>query len=173
MQPQYMRFTVLHNGEPTIVLLYPVFYYRNSNCELHYLLIYADGTIICDGQTIDISGLRSLMQNGVMRTTIPESEGVFIPELVYLVACNVVPIIQEEECLKEIEDIFCELSGRETTSERCRRIYHEYLKNPTEESRIKLQEAYDKVPIHLYGFLLGFVEKDMPIRRIIYGEDRS
>ena len=78
-----------------------------------------------------------------------------IPDLVALEATRVLPIIEEGEFLKEVEDIIKERNGLLTTSDQCRSAFREYLENPSEEGRHHLKEAYERVPKRLDCWLLA------------------
>lgn len=49
-------------------------------------------------------------------------------------------------------------------------LFEQYQSSPTEEIKIKLKNANEKVPKHYRAFILGKMgTKDYPIREIIYG----
>jgi hypothetical protein len=172
MKPFDLQLTAVHNGREQAVQLYAVFHYDNSNCRLCHLLIFADGTILFNSQCLDLEGLVELVKQGVIRTTLPDHERLYIPELVDVKVAEVILIVEEEEFLKEVGDILRELNGLPTTSDLCRSAYREYLGSPSEQGRHRLREAYEDVPKHLDVWLLGFPEKDAPIREILYGKER-
>lgn len=165
----YCILTLLVDGRHERACLYPVFLFPNTNCQLGFVVIYASGKVECGSEQYDLNGIRLLIDKGLLRTSVDEGERILIPELISIEASNVIPIVQEEEFLKEIADIVRELNGEPTTSDICRSTYKDYMRSPSEENRLRLQEAYENVPRHLDCWLLGFDEKDIPIRKAIYG----
>jgi hypothetical protein len=169
-----MRIVTVNVGElhqTTKVCLYPVFLFPNGRCRLEFLLIYPSGRLECESKPITIQELDALIGNGYLRLSVREGERVYVPDIVSFLAGHVMPVVKEKEVLKEISDIIQELNGAPTTSDLCRAAYSDFLRHPTEANRIRLQEAYQRVPEHLACWLLSFDEKDIPIRKAIYGPD--
>ena len=54
--------------------------------------------------------------------------------------------------------------------DKCRRIFDEYLRNPTKKLREDLKTAYEAVPDHQKMFVGDMDTKDIQVRMIIYGE---
>ncbi|MNJ52398.1 hypothetical protein D3C77_477300 [compost metagenome] len=73
-----------------------------------------------------------------------------------------------EEKYKELLDISSRVKGEKTAIEQCRHIYYNYLEYPTEYTRTKLREAYERVPEHQRMYLGDMDNKDSDYRRIIY-----
>ncbi|MNI78157.1 hypothetical protein D3C73_1345070 [compost metagenome] len=73
-----------------------------------------------------------------------------------------------EEKYKELADLYRTLSGEANAKETCRRVYHEYLENPSEYGRKLLKEWYEKVPEHERMYLGSMDDKDSDYVRIIY-----
>ena len=164
-----LNYTLVSVGSEQ-VCLYFAFYFENTNCKLTTLAIHASGLIDCEGEQYKLEGIKELMERGILRTEIEEKERIYIPEIASFIACDVLPIAKENEVLKEIADIIRELNGKPTTSDLCLTAYQRYLDAPTEENRLQLKSAYEMIPKHLDCWLLGFDEKDVPIRKAIYGE---
>jgi len=164
-----LNYTLMSVGSEQVCLYY-AFYSNNTNCQLTTLAIHASGVIECEGYQYRLEGIEELMKIGILRTEIEEKERVYIPEIASFIACDVLPIAKETEVLNEIADIIRELNGKPTTSDLCLSAYRRYLDAPTEENRLQLKSAYELMPKHLDCWLLGFDEKDVPIRKAIYGE---
>ncbi len=72
-------------------------------------------------------------------------------------------------------DFHNELSGNETSLEKCRNAYYQYLIYPDEETREQLKQAYESVPEHERIYLGDMDTRDTDYQRIIYhpNEKRS
>lgn len=150
--------------------LYPIFLKSGSVVKLDFLAIFASSEIMCESEIYHLDKICELISQGTIRTSISNGERLLIPDLLLMEAANVIPIVSEDEFLKEITDIVRELNGQQTTSELCINAYNDYMQNPNEATRLRLKEAYEKTPVHLRCWLLGFDEKDVPIRKAIYGK---
>ena len=75
-----------------------------------------------------------------------------------------------KDILGELEETFRKLNNEPTFFELCKKAFAEFKNNPTEENKIKLKEAYEKVPEHQQRYLGDMDTKDTEIRMIIYGK---
>ncbi len=74
------------------------------------------------------------------------------------------------EKLLEVKGAIRVLNGEPSTLELCREVYQEYIDNPTEGLKEKLQEAYENIPEHERIYVGDMDVKDTAVRMIIYGE---
>lgn len=72
------------------------------------------------------------------------------------------------EKYKQLVDFHNELSGNETSLEKCRNAYYQYLIYPDEEAREQLKQAYEAVPKHERIYLGDMDTRDTDYQRIIY-----
>ena len=123
-------------------------------------------------ELVDVDGFKRMVEAGWIVTTLPEGAQVDIGPLAHFTAMHVQSWLPEREFVKEVLDVLEQLNGRPTSTDRCRDAYARFEEEPTAEARDALKEAYEAVPEHLRGSVLGDMDvKDIPIRMIIYGED--
>lgn len=136
--------------------------------------IYSDSSILIDG--IDSSlyfqtkkELEPLIKSGTIVTKIPDNSTILIQNLGEIKISKTLYNADVMDKFSEIDDIINQLNGMPTTSDACVKIYEEYTKNPTNENKLRLKSAYEKIPMHLRIYVLGDMDaKDWPIRTIIY-----
>jgi hypothetical protein len=75
-----------------------------------------------------------------------------------------------EMLLGEIRDEIDELNGRPDSSERCLAVVDVFRRDPSEENRAALREAYEAIPEHLRIYALGDQDrKDFPLQILVTG----
>jgi hypothetical protein len=79
--------------------------------------------------------------------------------------------VDTQEKQKEIKSLLAKVKGEADTLEICRRIYHQYLINPTTANRERLRQAYEAVPEHERMYLGDMDTKDADYVRILYQPD--
>ncbi len=162
-----LRQTILCDGSLQQAYFYPVFLRSSSVVELSCLIICASGKIICHEEEYSVADVQKLISTHHLRTSLTAGERVLVGDLITFKITDVLPVVQEEEFVKEIADLIRDLNGLPTTSDMCRTAYTIFLASPTEPNRLRVQQAYEDVPQHLRCWLLQFGEKDAPIRRAI------
>ena len=165
-----LELTILTGGTPTRVSLYPVFLWDNGTRYLEWMIIHPSGKVTLGQDEFTLDDIRSLIEEGTIHTSLAKGDRVYIRDLISVVAGDVLPIVKDGELLGEVRDIIRERNGEPTTSDRCRDAYARFLRGPSEENRLLLKAAYERVPDHLRVWLCSFDEKDIPIRRAVYGE---
>lgn len=150
---------------------YWVFHCRNTRYSLQELRILEDGRFYFEDTVCTLEIIQGALQEGKIRTSIEDGKRLSIPGLTGFWLKEPIQIVEEPEFLKEVNDILCELNGKPTTSDRCRSAFREFQREPSDENRERLRIAYEAVPKHLDCWLLGFEDKDIPIRQAIWGED--
>jgi hypothetical protein len=148
----------------------PVFIF-NLGYHLVDLKIYQDGMIDC-WELISFKEFKKKIESGWVRTSMENGSELSIFPLGNLKCESFNQLIKETELIKEVEDVINELNGKLTTLKICQKLFKEYIKNPTEENKTKLKEAYENIPKHNRIYVLGDMDvDDIPIRIIIYGEE--
>lgn len=157
------------NGETILGKALSVFIH-NGDYHLTDLKIFQDGKIDCWGGLIDFEEFKQKVASGWVRTTIPTGSSISIFPLGDFVLPSEINRVEESELIKEVQDVLNRLNGRSTTSEICYDLYETYQKYPTEENKIALREAYERIPKHNRHYVLGDMNlHDDPIIEIIYG----
>lgn len=151
------------------------FFYRNDDNKTYLaeLSIYKSGNIeitnLPKKKIHKFEDLNDLTKNGTLTTDLKIGETVSILNLgsFKVVSGRGVDIKFK---LKELEDKFNELNGRENNIANCARIFDEYKQNPTKKLRDELKEAYEAVPEHQRIFVGTMDTKDYEVRQVIYGD---
>lgn len=139
--------------------------------QLDELRVLANGKFEFEGSILEYGDIENALQDRKICTQLPEGSRISIPELAGFHAHDFIGISDESELLQELHDIHNQLNDLPTSSDACREAYKSYTREPSEDNRLALKQAYEAVPSHLRCWLLGFNEKDAPIRRAIYGEN--
>lgn len=157
------------NKDGDIILGKAIRVFIDNGCyHVTDLKIFQDGKIDCWTGLIDLEQFKEEVKRGWVRTTAPKGKIISFTFLGEVLATDM-DCVEEDELIKEVRDTIDELNDRPTTSEVCRDIYAEYQKNPTEENKTDLKDAYEKIPKHMRCFVLGDMDvKDHPIKDIIY-----
>lgn len=152
-----------------------LFYQYMDRLWLTKLAVYPDGTIqieALDGVTCTLDDVRKMFADRILTTTCKASEWV---ELGALGRVQVKPggLVKSKDKLKEIEEMYREVTGEETLYRKCQSLYFEYLSDPSDYLREELRKAYEAVPEHERCFLGNMDIKDFDYRRIIYSPDEK
>jgi hypothetical protein len=166
MIPRYEKFqTVDASGKALYFTIYPLFEFRNGTYLLKYFMIFANETIVVSNESFKLAELQDGIQLGVVVSAPPEGTRVYIPELCIFTVTQIVPIVPKNQVIAEILDLVSWLSGKSTSLDLCREAYLNHLGVRSKESIQLLASAYERVPEHLRVWLLGFDQKDFPIRK--------
>ncbi|MEV6508094.1 NADAR family protein [Streptomyces sp. NPDC051642] len=129
------------------------------------LVLYADGTVVCDGAT-DLPGLKRLLDVGRLALTPPDAP-VKVDERSKWESRWGEPRTPESFLL-EVADRVEELNGRPAAARRCWDAAGRYAREPSEANRELLRAAYLAVPQHLRIFVLGDMDRlDRPLRILL------
>ncbi len=135
------------------------------------LKIFQDGKIDCWNGLIDFEQFTQEVKRGWIRTTAPKGKIISFTFLGESLATDM-DCVEENELIKEVQDVIDRLNNKPTTSDVCRDIYTKFQKDPTTENKAKLKNAYEKIPKHMRRFVLGDMNaKDYPIKEIIYNQE--
>lgn len=151
-------------------------FFKNDKNEYHLvrLDIYNIDSIIVNRYSepfeVDLPQLEQMISAGKILSRVPPGVDVQILGL------GRFKILEEKHCTKisekllEIKDTIRVLNGEPSTIEVCRKIYEQYINDPTELLKDQLREAYESIPEHERMYVGDMDVKDIAVRMIIYGE---
>ncbi|RAJ81923.1 hypothetical protein CLV59_104148 [Chitinophaga dinghuensis] len=151
-------------------------FFREDNEQLYLaqLSIYPDGhlsiTHLPQTRSYTFPELAKLMEQQRILTELPPGVRVHIWGLGSFVATEGDGEPATEK-LKEFTNSFMVMNGAEDLVDKCRRILEDYRKNPTEQLKESLKQAYEAIPEHERMYVGDMDVKDIEVRMIIYGED--
>jgi hypothetical protein len=117
--------------------------------------------------TLSIEDIDKMFSSGTLSSSIDGEFQISIPHFAELTVSAQYQVTSREK-RKEIRNLLSQVKGKETTLEICRRIYHQYLVDPTTANREKLRQAYEAVPEHERMYLGDMDTKDADYVRILY-----
>lgn len=140
---------------------------HNMQYHLTHISIFQDGMIDCWG-LVDFEDFKQKVRSGWVVTQPPEGAVVSVSFLAHFNARDARFHIEPEEFIKEVADEIEALNGRPTTSDRCRDAWRCFEKDPSDENRDRLEEAWLSIPKHNRRYVLGDQDrKDGAIRRVL------
>jgi hypothetical protein len=150
------------------------FFYRNSDNKTYLaeLSLYKSGhveiTNLPEKKILKFEDINELVNSGQLTTELK------IGEIVTLFNLGSFKIksgsgVEIKFKLNELEDKLNELNGRENSIAKCKRIFEDYIQNPTTKIKDSLKEAYEAVPEHQRIFVGTMDTKDYEVRQILYG----
>lgn len=138
-----------------------------SGYHLEDLFAYADGSIRC-GQTFDLEGLRQRLESGDIALRDPERPAPERPEQTPRWSARYPEPLTNEGFLGEVGDEIESLNGRPMTSDLCWEAIRRYQREPTDDNRLLVREAYLAIPPHKRVFVLGDMDRqDIPLRQLV------
>jgi hypothetical protein len=149
-----------------------LFHKKSSDWQLATLTAYPDKTITVDSQPdqwLSIDDVNQMFEAGILKSNLEDGSKIIIEDFGVITFSGPHYSPEDKDKRLEIADMVSEVSGEETSLERCRSIYEEYLEEPTEENRMSLKQAYEAVPEHQRMYLGDMDSKDGDYVRIIYG----
>jgi hypothetical protein len=154
------RFTVFFREEDERVYLTDISIFKNGHVEI---------TQLPSKREFQFSDLQKLIKNSRLISNVPLGERVTIHGLgsFNILSGRGIDIKNKYD---EFVDFYNSLQGEEKRLDKCRRIFDEYLRNPTKKLRNDLKTAYEAVPDHQKIFVGDMDIKDIQVRMIIYGE---
>lgn len=145
----------------------PAFIHNGGIYFLTQVEVYQNGEIECWGY-VTFEEFEQKVKKGWVVTSLPENAEVHIHHLTTFRIKDVINFVKEIDLLKEVKDIIEQYKGYPSLSKQCSDAFFQYLDDPTENNRIRLQEIYAAVPEHLRLYILGDQDaKDKPIRAIL------
>jgi hypothetical protein len=159
---QFYNFTARKAGDETIPGIYLQAFIQKGRQDYFVveIKIYKDGVIDCYGE-VDLEGFKEKVRTGRVKTRVPEGARVSMmgSDIAFTVT-DVRAWVEEEEFVKEVEDVIRRLNGQPTTHDLCRETMNRYGQAPTEENKEQLRQSYEAVPKHLRVFLGDIDSKD-------------
>ncbi len=128
--------------------------------------IYKDGMIDCWG-LVSLDEFKGKVQSGEIVTRLPEGASVSISVGISLIATHVQSYVEEDEFVKEVEDVIRELNGEKSSIQVCRDMLQAYKDQPSEEGKRRLGAAYEAIPKHRRMLLDGMSAKDDEVRTLL------
>jgi hypothetical protein len=151
-----------------------VFSREDDASYLADLRVFEDGFVeigrLPTPRTLTRNELAAEISAGRLFTNPGEGQRVHIDQFGSFIVDSEDWTIAPDGLLLETADLFAELSGQPTSSQKCRACYDAFLAAPTVANREALREAYEAVPEHIRTYLGDMDTKDIPIRMIIYGK---
>ncbi len=137
------------------------------------LVLYEDGNIACYNSEFEIhyslEDIKELFNNGTFFTSFANSTTIILDNFGEVTLSNELQChVNINEKYKQLVDFHNELSGNETSLEKCRNAYYQYLIYPDEETRAQLKQSYEAVPEHERVYLGDMDTRDTDYQRIIY-----
>lgn len=131
------------------------------------LFVYADGTFSCQG-TFDLQGLGKRLERGKIALHDPAQPMPERPAPIPRWSARSPEPLTNQGFLSEAADKIEALNGRPTTSARCWEAIARYQRDPVEDNRVLVREAYLAIPPHMRVFVLGDMDRqDIPLRQLI------
>ncbi|UJF32670.1 DUF7638 domain-containing protein [Paenibacillus hexagrammi] len=141
------------------------------------LVIYKDGRVTCYTSkfelNFEIEGIEEYFQNGTLFTNFTRPTAVCFEDLGEITFDAVLYSTDINEKYKQLVDTYQKLNGSETSLEKCRKAYYEYLEYPSEFARARLKELYELIPKHERKYLGDMDSRDRDYIRIIYHPERK
>lgn len=150
-------------------------FYRNddNNTYLAELSIYKNGRIeltnLPDKKCFEFTDLKNLIDNKLITTDLNSGEKITVLGLGTFIATSGQGVGVTSK-YNEFVDKYNELTGKEGSIDKCRRIFEEYKQTATVKLKNDLKEAYEAVPEHQRIFVGNMDTKDYEVRHIIYGD---
>lgn len=154
------RFTIFFRDEDEKLYLTDISIFKNGHVEIAQLP---------SKREFQFSDLKKLIDSSRLISNVPVGERVTIHGLgsFNIISGQGIDIKNKYD---ELVDFYNSLQGEEKRLDKCRRIFDEYLRNPTKKLREDLKTAYEEVPDHQKIFVGDMDTKDIQVRMIIYGE---
>lgn len=114
-----------------------------------------------------------MIENGTLYADPGTDVWIEIENLVKFKGRRVSEKISTRERIKEITEWHKKMIGKEDALNACRRLYHEYLENPSDMMRKALKKSYEAVPEHERMFLGDMDSQDSDYVRIIYHPEQK
>lgn len=124
-----------------------VFFKNNGKNYLVNVVVYKDGRVTVYNSEFELSfeleNVYELFNNGTFFTNYNVPVRVVFDNFGEATLSDAMYAADIEEKYKELVDIHQQLNDKETSLEKCRKAYHEYLEYPTEFARARLKELYE------------------------------
>lgn len=140
---------------------------RYSSFFVDDLFLYADGTFRCQ-ETFDLRGLGERLEHGKIALNDPAQPVPKRPAPLPRWSARSPEPLTHQGFLGEAADEIEVLNGRPTTSDRCWEAIKRFQRDPVEDNRVLIRQAYLAIPPHRRVFVLGDMDRqDIPLRQLI------
>lgn len=141
------------------------------------IVVYKDDAVVCYNSFFtyeySIESVKELWDNKVLFTSFEEPTAIVLDHLGEVTFSVVQYASEINDKYDELQDMLKKLKGEKTSLELCRQAYYEYLEDPSEFNRARLQEKYELVPEHERMFLGDMDSRDSDYVRIINYPDEK
>ncbi|MBA4533181.1 DUF7638 domain-containing protein [Brevibacillus halotolerans] len=141
------------------------------------IVVYKDDAVVCYNSFFtfeySIESVKELWDNKVLFTSFEEPTAIVLDHLGEVTFSVAQYASEINDKYDELQDMLKKLKGETASLELCRQVYYEYLEDPSEFNRARLQEKYELVPEHERMFLGDMDSKDSDYVRIIYYPDEK
>jgi len=148
------------NGEKIYGEKLPVIYYNRGEYYLYHIMVFKGG-IISGGELKDLDQIKNEIKTGRILQNIPNNIELEC-ELGIIESSKFTPEKNEDDLIKEIEDIINELNDRDTRRAICENSFKIYLIEPSESNLGDLINKYNDLPSH-QKVLFEYIEEKDPL----------
>ncbi len=155
---------ILGNSVPVLRIVEGAF-------EMTRLTVFADGMcqVGSDGQLVPIQEVQTLYDQRQICNAAPRGSRVLLPGLGEFHTTRDFGRVAIHDRIGEIQDMLNELNGKPGVFQICRERFEAYQREPSDQAKEQLREAYEAVPRHLRMYCGDMDSKDWPIRTVLYG----
>jgi hypothetical protein len=143
--------------------------------EMTRLTVFADGMcqIGSDGTLVPVQEIRTLYDQGRICNAAPRGSRILLPGLGEFWTTTDFGGVTVHDRIGEIQDMLNEVNGRPGVIKICMERFEAYRREPSEQAKEQLRDAYEAVPGHLRMYCGDMDSKDWPIRAVLYGPEHN
>lgn len=151
----------------------PVLRVADRAFELTPLIVYADGMcqVGSDQTLVSIGELDALYDENLMCNMAPASSRIVLPGLGEFRTTTDFGFVSVRDRIGEVRDKLNVLNGKQSVIRICASLFEEYEREPSQQAKGALRDAYEAVPEHLRCYCGDMDTRDTAIRAVLYGED--
>ena len=142
---------------------------RIGDNHLVDMTVFEDGLIEAP-ELMDLAMFEADVRKGRIGTAIPEGETLRLGLAGLLDLEQGDWTLTPDALIGELRECGRELRGEPTSFHVCRAAADAYWADPTDENLATLRRTYEEVPPHLRRYCGDMDEKDIPIRKVLYGD---
>src|SRR3954464_1314119 len=101
----------------------------------------------------------------------PAGSRIILPGLGHFRATTDFGSVSVHDRIGELHDKLGKLNGKPSVITVCAKLFEEYEKQPSSQTKEALLKAYEAVPHHLRCYCGDMDTRDTAIRAVLYGED--
>jgi hypothetical protein len=119
---------------------------QDGDYLLQPLYVYRDGLIDCRG-IVDFEGFKAKVHSGWVVVKLPDGARVEVSGLASFTIGEIKAWEDPEDFIKEVACQLDNLRGNPTAVDKCLQFLERYEREPSDENRRSLAEAYDAIPM--------------------------